>query len=227
MKKSILFVFMTLQLVFLLKAETVSSIIEKNNFYINCYEKINEDEYFWGTIIVKNGVVECLYPLSNEDVSIENEQLVIYAEKHIFSRKYETDDIVYRDFYFPKRYKVCITNEQFCSAALRDDKTIKLYINTDIEYSTTCQAIVTENLNVRDSPKFDGKIIGRIEKKTEITLYGKNKNINSIDDIEALWYKVKLPYGKEGWIFGAYAKIFFENEYMGKIDKAGILKSIK
>ncbi len=136
---------MTLQLVFLLKAETVSSIIEKNNFYINCYEKINEDEYFWGTIIVKNGVVECLYPLSNEDVSIENEQLVIYAEKHIFSRKYETDDIVYRDFYFPKRYKVCITNEQFCSAALRDEKTIKLYINTDIEDSTTGQEIVTEN----------------------------------------------------------------------------------
>ena len=65
------------------------------------------------------------------------------------------------------------------------------------EKETTKQArIIVNALNVRDLPSLDGKIL------TTVT---QNSAYPIISETES-WTKIKLPSGREGWVFAQYAE---------------------
>lgn len=103
-----------------------------------------------------------------------------------------------------------------------------VYVDISKTYPTTCQAIVIDNLNIRDAPSLKGNIIGKIIKRTEITLYDKSIHQDEIDGENDFWYKVKLDTKNiYGWVYGAYVRIFFEDESLGYSDRELILESIE
>lgn len=230
MKKTILITFLLLMTFFCFSEErndTIESIITENNF--NFYiSGISGNNKYVSTIRIKNGYIRCFFPLINAKTEIDRKNIVIYSDVCIFNHHKLKETSRYRDWFFPKRYRITITLEDLQKLLVEKKSYSGEIMFDDVQtYPTTCQAILIENVNVRDNPSLEGRKIGRIEKGSEVTLYEQSMNMSKIDGEENYWYRVKISEGNEGWIYGAYAKIFFENGDMGMEDKHGILLSIK
>lgn len=128
---------------------------------------------------------------------------------------------------FPERYKINLSFEELNEIYSSNRPQIDKYIKTATVCPSVCQAIIIDNLNVRDEPSLSGNKIGRLEKRTEVTLYEESKNIDEIDGEKNPWYKVKLDDNTYGWVYGGYVRIFFEDPNLGYSDKELILKSIE
>ena len=124
---------------------------------------------------------------------------------------------------FPVKFKIEIPYKKL----LDSEKSIDIALDTTQTYPTTCQAIVIDNLNIRDTPSLSGKKIGMLPKASEVTLYEQSKNQEEIDGEKNFWYKVKVDEETYGWVYGAYVRIFFEDQSLGYSDKERILESIK
>jgi hypothetical protein len=66
-----------------------------------------------------------------------------------------------------------------------------------------------------------------LSKASEVTLYEQSKNQYEIDGEKNFWYKVKVDEETYGWVYGAYVRIFFEDQSLGYSDKEKILKSLE
>lgn len=230
MKNKVLFCFLLFSASFCFaieKYDNINSIIDDNNFNFYVSGSSGKNNCI-ATISIKNGYLRCQYPLLNTKIEINEKDIVIYCDVCKFNRQTLKETSRYRDFYFPKRYQIRITLEDL-EKLINDKKNNsgEIFFNDSQIYPTTCQAIVIDNLNVREKPNLEGTKIGRIEKRTEVTLYEESENTDIINGEENFWYKVKLENSKEGWVYGGYVKIFFENGDMGMEDKYGILKTIK
>ena len=60
-----------------------------------------------------------------------------------------------------------------------------------------------ENLNIRDAPGKDGKVLGKLPYGTKVAVLEKGSEKVTIDEISDFWYKVSAN-GLEGWCFGGY-----------------------
>lgn len=160
----------------------------------------------------------------------------IYFYRIMYNNYFELEkSFKYRNWLYPEKYKFTVTIDELKKAYKyeqeeenkRKYKTYRIPFNTSVTYPAECQAIVIDNLSIRESPSLTANKIGRYEKRTEITLYGKSEKEEEIDGIKSYWYKVKLNDDSYGWVFGGYVRIFFEDDSLGYSDKELILKYIE
>ena len=204
-----------------------------NNLDVSFYlHDINKDNRFFAGIAVNKGEFECWYGghieacILGEYKILEN-SVVVYFEKTLFINFSEGDNLLYRRWIFPRRYKVELTREDFINASKMEENNLDISFDSSKTYPTTCQAIIIDNLNIREKPSLSGKKIGLLKKRSEVTLYEESENWDEIDGEKSPWYKVKLDAENYGWVYGGYVRIFFEDDSLGYSDKEFILKSIE
>lgn len=187
----------------------------------------NENKYF-GTLVIEQDKIFCCYEGSFRDLvyldsEILNDSLIVYFNRFEADILYENENNIpkYLTFHFPKKYSVSILRNSIENCNIKE-----IVLDTSKTYPTTCQAIIIDNLTVREKPCLEGKKIGRIEKRTEVTLYEQSENIDEIDGEKNPWYKIKLADSKEGWVYGGYVRIFFEGYYTGFENRDAILNCI-
>lgn len=163
-----------------------------------------------------------LYP----EYNIIDNCLEIYYSRSI-ARNFLDENKNYFIWSFPERLKVIVTIDDLINAKNASNHFIKVLTDTSQTYPTTCQAIVIDNLNVRDEPSLKGKKIGKLKKRDEVTLCDTTKDFDEINGEKYPWYKLKLNEDKYGWVYGGYVRIIFEDEKTDKSDKEKILESLK
>ena len=164
--------------------------------------------------------------LIEPEYAIKNDCLEIFFSR-VFAKNFFDLTKKYNTWIFPDRVKIIITLEEIKKITQQKKKYLKVTFDDTVTYPTTCQAIVIENLNVRDEPSRNGNKIGKLKRRDEVTLYDKTKDFDEIDGEKYPWYKVKLKEEEYGWVYGGYVRIFFEEETLDKPDKEKILESIK
>ncbi|HPA73454.1 MAG TPA: SH3 domain-containing protein [Spirochaetota bacterium] len=64
--------------------------------------------------------------------------------------------------------------------------------------------VTTTVLNVRNVASSGGTVIGSVKRGELINVTERSKNRSDIDGISEYWYRISLPKGKNGWVFGGY-----------------------
>lgn len=202
-----------------------------NNKFITFSIRDKENEDYFASVWIENNQIFCNYGSEiiaclMSEYHIYEDYAEIYFFRTAFSNyKESNDEFKYRKWVFPLKYKVRITYEDLINSY--EYKKKKILIDSSVTYPAECQAIVIDNLSIRESPSLTANKIGRYDKRTEITLYGKSEKEEEIDGIKSYWYKVKLNDDSYGWVFGGYVRIFFEDDSLGYSDKELILKYIE
>ena len=180
-----------------------------------------------GYIIIKNGQISSIGNGTFILIVSPSYKLKADCVEIMFSRSYVLNlfdfDRNLLNLSFPEKFKIEIPYKKL----LDSEKSIDIALDTTQTYPTTCQAIVIDNLNIRDTPSLSGKKIGMLSKVSEVTLYEQCKNQEEIDGEKNFWYKVKVNEETYGWVYGAYVRIFFEAPSLGYSDKEKILKSLE
>jgi hypothetical protein len=65
---------------------------------------------------------------------------------------------------------------------------------------------VGENVNMRNSPGVDGKLVGKIAKEEILLQLEKSMDTSQVGDVRDYWYRVASLKGPRGWIFGKFLK---------------------
>lgn len=135
--------------------------------------------------------------------------------------------ICYYDWRYPLKSTVVLTPEiiEKMIAAEKSYKPYQYFVSDEEQSPSTCNALViTDNLRIRAEPNLDSttEIIGKLKKWDDIQLVDCTKEKTKIDNLEYPWYKVHLSDGKEGWVFGGFAKIYFLEK-----DKTAIIKAFE
>lgn len=209
---------------------------------VNCaFNVVNKSNDYYGTICIENGLIKVFYAseyIYNEfyEAKEENNTLEIFFLRSFFFPEDDDDEDVKipegeeiflnRKWIFPRCYKVSIEKEKILEAT-RTQKSINIQYDDSRLYPARCQAIIIDNLNIRDKPSLSGKKIGMLKKRSEVTLYEESENWDEIDSGKNPWYKVKIDAENYGWVYGGYVRIFFIKAPGGNYDKVGILRSIK
>lgn len=71
----------------------------------------------------------------------------------------------------------------------------------EITYSGT---IIDSRVRMRDQPGVNGNILKVLDKQQTCVVLEHSEFMETINDAKDCWYKIRLPDGKEGWIFGAF-----------------------
>jgi photosystem II stability/assembly factor-like uncharacterized protein len=64
--------------------------------------------------------------------------------------------------------------------------------------------VTTAALNVRNVASSEGTIVGSVKRGELINVTDRSKNRSDIDGISEYWYKISMPKGKTGWVFGGF-----------------------
>lgn len=65
-----------------------------------------------------------------------------------------------------------------------------------------------ENVNLRNSPGMEGKIVGKIVKDEMLIQIEKSHDVAQIGEMRDWWYRVLTTNGQQGWIFGKFLSPF-------------------
>lgn len=198
----------TIGLGFDIKSRSIAGVVSFENSELNSYGN--------GTFSL---IVFPQYYIKSNSVEIFFSRIMI---KNFFNENRE-----YNIWAFPERFRIELSYKQLEEINNTWNKYLRVLVDTSQTYPTTCQAIVIDNLNIRDTPSLSGKKIGMLQKASEVTLYEQSKNQEEIDGEKNFWYKVKVDEETYGWVYGAYVRIFFEDPSLGYSDKEKILESIK
>lgn len=212
------------------KVPNMQQLIDTQNVSFSLMD-LNNNNNFFAAIMIENGKISCGYGGHIEacilDVySVFSDRMEISFEKIIFRNFSEGENMKYRRWIYPTKYKIEITIDDFLNALKQKWHDLEIPFDTYKTYPTTCQGIVIDNLNVREEPSLTGKKIGKLKKRDEITLYEQSNSIDEIDGEKNPWYKVKVTENEYGWVYGGYVRIFFEDENLGYSDKEKILESL-
>lgn len=204
--------------------------INKKDFIPFDLISLHDRKTYLGYVTFKNGKISCGYGGGIQACLLDSYKyneigVEIYIERTIFTNINDTN-FKYRIWLFPVKYKVFISYEEI-QKTFEMDSVGTILVDITQTYPTTCQAIIIDNLNIRNLPSLSGKRIGMLQKGTEVTLYEQSTNRDEIDGEKNFWYKVKNDNETYGWIYGGYARIFFEDLNLGYTDKEKILESIK
>ena len=218
-------------LIFSINLFSQTLIIEKyiENKFIP-FSIVDKYENSLGELIFDNGFINCsgvgIISCTLEEVNYLYDFVEIYFCLSAITNYNEGDRLKIRKWSYPKKFKVIISNLDI-QDVFEKDIVGCILVDTSQTYPTTCQAIVIDNLNIRDTPSLSGKKIGMLSKANEVTLYEQSKNQEEIDGEKNFWYKVKVDEETYGWVYGAYVRIFFEDQSLGYSDKEKILKSLE
>ena len=218
-------------LIFSINLFSQTLIIEKyiENKFIP-FSIVDKYENSLGELIFDNGFINCsgvgIISCTLEEVNYLYDFVEIYFCLSAITNYNEGDRLKIRKWSYPKKFKVIISNLDI-QDVFEKDIVGCILVDTSQTYPTTCQAIVIDNLNIRDKPSLCGNKIGIIQKGVEVTLYEESKNQEEIDGEKNFWYKVKVDEETYGWVYGAYVRIFFEEPSLGYLDKEKILKSLE
>lgn len=226
--KKIICYFISLLFSFLLYANS-NSIIEKG---FVCFDLISlqDKKTYLGFVTFYNGKISCGYGGGIQACLLNNYNynengVEIYIERTIFTN-INNQNFKYRIWVFPTKYKVFVSYEDI-QKNFEMDTVGTILVDITQTYPTTCQAIIIDNLNIRDTPSLVGEKIGVLQKGSEVTLYEQSMNQDEINEEKNFWYKIKIDKNTYGWVYGSYVRIFFENQSLGYSDKEKILESIK
>jgi len=67
--------------------------------------------------------------------------------------------------------------------------------------------VTDDGLRVRSVPNLEGKIITHLNKGTKVKILDRTVEKVEVQDMLNYWYKVELPDGKVGWVFGEFLSI--------------------
>jgi hypothetical protein len=82
------------------------------------------------------------------------------------------------------------------------------YIGRDWGYKNPQAGTVNDDrVRLRLHPSVDDLILGQADKGTALTIFEATPETQTIGGMTAPWYKVKLPSGLTGWMFGAFIDI--------------------
>lgn len=136
-------------------------------------------------------------------------------------------DPYYREYSFPKKSVISITKQQIeerinSIKSGNNKKNKEIYKNEYVVNAECNGLIIADNVRIREEPNIMTgiKIIGKLKKFEKITIIDISDNINKIDNLNSCWYKIRLEDGTEGWVFGGFAKIYFDDEDLQLLYKA-------
>ena len=141
----------------------------------------------------------------------------------------ETTDFIqsgipgFRDWHYPKCFIIKISNKVM--KKILNTSSPYSYIVTDDKFYFSKRVsvlIICDNLRIRESPNTDSmtKVVGKLNKWDKVTAIDCTETKSKIDNLEYPWYKIRLEDGKEGWVFGGFAKIYFSEEDLQLLYKA-------
>lgn len=82
------------------------------------------------------------------------------------------------------------------------------YIGRDWGYSNPRLGVLNESqVRLRLHPGTSETILGAVDKGTQVTIFEETEKKETIGGKTAPWYKVKIPSGLVGWVFGAFVDI--------------------
>ena len=194
-------------------------------------EKIIHKKYYIGSaIIVLIFSLFAVYMVAPFKTSVEksedNDQLEILGKKIIYKSndfRYPCGYVLEKDYVdiittrkdkygIDESYK--IRNGKNISGYIKADQTKMIYGKNSEFYGITTQSnerntnefqvkVITEEINIRDTDKTDGKILGKV-KKDEIYTVLEEK----VSEFQT-WYKIKTNYGVIGYIADRYENTFY------------------
>lgn len=208
---------------FFAENRNIHELLNNNKIYISIINK-RTDRYI-GSIYYDNGEITTGYEGSFRSCfifkteEIDDSTLDFYV---LFTAFPAQEPFQFYDWVFPVCYKITVTSDEIIKVLQQNKINLEVYTDTTIKYPFFCNAIVTDTLHIRSEPNTGStnKVIGVYNKFEEVILYEATEKQVTIDNITAPWYKVKLPTGEEGWIFGGYAKIFFSERQKENIINA-------
>jgi hypothetical protein len=86
--------------------------------------------------------------------------------------------------------------------------------SSEIHRLYTCMG---ENVNMRNSPGVEGKIVGKIEKDSILIQLEKSIDTAQVGEIRDYWYRVADFKGLNGWIFGKFLAPFDISKYKTEV----------
>lgn len=218
MKKSILF-FMLYQLILLPIFGWNNN--NKYDFYFDLYFKYpNSTKEIYvgcGSFINEKFTISSekdynyLQPISVETISND---LQFTFMQSLFSLRGVP---VFREYEYGSSYSIILKQSDLIhfTENSRINKQNKIIIDSMSYNNSFCPAlIICNNLRIRESPNISAstRVIGKLNKWEKVTVIECTKTKDNIENLNYPWYKIKLENGKEGWVFGGFAKIYFNEE---------------
>ncbi len=184
---------------------------------------INKNQELICAVECNHGEITCNY--GTEYIHLQSVGNRIQDNKLYVDYVYSVFNVLgipsFRDFDFPKFYEIVITEKQIKKRI--ESIKYKKIPDTSKRISGTCDAlIICDNLRIRESPNTDSttKVVGKLKKWDKVTAIDCTETKTKIDNLEYPWYKIRLEDGKEGWVFGGFAKIYFSDEDLQLLYKA-------
>lgn len=141
-----------------------------------------------------------------------NNNIEIYIENSEFVLKGQP---TFWDWDYPKTVKITIDDALFSKIKYSTETYNYVIDKNDLLFSGSVNIlIICDNLRIREAPNMNSstKIIGKLKKWDKVTAIDCTETKDIIDDLEYPWYKIHLENGTVGWVFGAFAKIYFDNK---------------
>ncbi len=78
--------------------------------------------------------------------------------------------------------------------------------SSDVSGNESYVVTVVSKLKVRSGPNLASAVVKVINTNTRLEIIETQDNLETIDNIESRWIKVRISEGESGWIFGGYAR---------------------
>ncbi|MCR4949624.1 MAG: SH3 domain-containing protein [Treponema sp.] len=154
-------------------------------------------------------------------LKVETNRIIeIYIETSTFVSKGQPS---FWDWNYPKTVKIKIDDDLFLKIKSSIDTYNYLINYNDLFFSESVNVLVIcDNLRVREDPNMDSstKVIGKLKKWDKMIAIDCTETKETIENLEYPWYKIRLKDGTEGWVFGGFAKIYFDDKDLELLYKA-------
>lgn len=154
-------------------------------------------------------------------LKVETNRIIeIYIETSTFVSKGQPS---FWDWNYPKTVKIKIDDDLFFKIKSSIDTYNYLINYNDLFFSESVNVLVIcDNLRVREDPNMDSstKVIGKLKKWDKVIAIDCTETKDTIENLEYPWYKIRLKDGTEGWVFGGFAKIYFDDKDLELLYKA-------
>ena len=204
----------------------LESLIKNNEF---SFGLINENGSYGGYIYNNHDNWECKF--GTDYMYFGFDSRTIYDDRveisYLSSMFVLYGNPAYREYGFPEKSVISITKQQI-EERINSIKTGNKQKNKNIPkkefvVKTECNGLsIAENVRIREKPeiKQNIRILGKLKKFQKIKILEVSDNIDTIENIKSCWFKIRLDDGTEGWVFGGFVKIYFDDEDLKLLYKA-------
>lgn len=199
------------------------------DFYFDIYfqyPNVKKEKYMGCGSLINNVFVlntEVSYTFIREmSKSVLNDRIVFNFLKSSFR---VLGNPSFRDYKLAARYSFSLSKSDISTFSKRSNSDLQNKIiikSTDFLINESPMIIICDNLRIREVPDTNGstKILGKLKKWDKVTAIDCTDTKDRIENLEAPWYKIRLEDGTEGWVFGGFAKIYFDDDDLRLLYKA-------